>query len=80
MELLIRAVKAKENFVDNNFVIFWDFLMFCQIFLSPQVKRNAIISKKHGIYKLPQKLSNDLRLWILEKKEISGKSQNLLEL
>ena len=30
--------------------------MFQQIFLSPQVKRSVIISKKHGIYELPQEL------------------------
>ena len=40
--------------------------MFWQIFISPQVKRNAIISYKHGIYELPQKLSNNLRLKKLE--------------
>ena len=31
----------------------WGFLMLYQIFLSPQVKRSAIISNKHGIYELP---------------------------
>ena len=36
--------------------------MFYQIFLSPQVKRWAIITYKHGIYELPQELQNDLRL------------------
>ena len=30
-------------------IIFWDFLMFYQIFLSPQVKRIVIISSKYGI-------------------------------
>ena len=40
-------------------------LMFCQIFLSPQVKRMVIISNKHDIYELPHHLSNDLRLRIL---------------
>ena len=39
--------------------------MFYQILLSPQVKRCAIITYKHGIYELPQKLQNDLRLTIL---------------
>ena len=34
--------------------------MFYQIFLSPQVKRSAIISNKHGIYELPHELPNDL--------------------
>ena len=35
------------------FVIFWDFLMFYQIFFSPQMKRCAIIPYKPGIYELP---------------------------
>ena len=38
------------------FIIFLDFLMFYQIFLSPQVKRCAIITYKHGIYELPQEI------------------------
>ena len=40
--------------------------MFHQIFLSPQVKRCAIITYKNGIYELSQELSSDLRLTILE--------------
>ena len=32
-----------------SFIIFWDFLMFYQIFFSPQVKRCPIITYKHGI-------------------------------
>ena len=32
--------------------------MFYQIFLSPQVRRCAIVTYKHGIYELP----NDYRL------------------
>ena len=47
------------------FIIFWDFLMFYQIFLSPQEKRFGIIAYTHGIYELPHKLSNDLRFRIL---------------
>ena len=47
-------------------MIFWDFLLFYQIFLSPQVKQCAIISYKHGIYELPNELLNDLKLRILE--------------
>ena len=39
--------------------------MFYKIFLSPQGKRWAIISYKHGIYELPQELPNVLRLKIL---------------
>ena len=40
--------------------------MFYQIFLLPQAKRCAIIIYKHGMYELPHKLPNDLRLRILE--------------
>ena len=39
--------------------------MFYQILLSPQVKRRAIISNKHGVYELPHEFPNDLRLRIL---------------
>ena len=53
--------------------------MFYQIFLSPQVKRSVIISNKQGVHKLPHELPNDLRLSILENKEKSRISQNLLE-
>ena len=42
--------------------IFWDFLMFYQIFFSPQVKRWAIITYKHDVYELPDELPNNLRL------------------
>ena len=49
------------------------------MFLSPQVKRWAIITYKHGIYELPHELLNDLRLWILGNYEISGKSLNFIE-
>ena len=38
-----------------------------QIFLSPQVKRWAIITYKHRIYELPHGLTNGLRLRILWK-------------
>ena len=44
-----------------SFIIFWVFSMFYQIFLSPQVKRWAIISYKHDIYELSHELPNDLR-------------------
>ena len=40
--------------------------MFYQIFLSPQVKRWAIVTYKYGIYELPHELPNDLRLRILD--------------
>ena len=56
------------------FKIFWDFFIFGQIFLSPQVKRSVIISDKHGIYELPHELPNDLTLRILGNWKISGYS------
>ena len=45
--------------------VFWDFLMFNQIFFSQQVKRSAIITYKHGIYELPQEFPHELKLRIL---------------
>ena len=46
--------------------------MFYQSFLSPQVKRWAIITYKHGMYELPHELPNDLRLGKLENiREVS---------
>ena len=42
------------------------FMMFYQIFLSPQVKQCAIITYKHGVYELPHESPNDLRLGMLE--------------
>ena len=48
--------------------------MFYQISLSPQAKRCAIITDKHGIYELPDALPNNLRL-----SDISGKFLNSIE-
>ena len=50
-------------------------MMFCQIFLSPQVRRCAIITYKNDKYEF----SNDLRLTILGNLEISGKCLNPIE-
>ena len=61
------------------FIIFRDFLIFYQIFYSPQVERYAIITYKHGIYKLPHEFSNDFRLSILGNLEISRKCLNSIE-
>ena len=41
--------KYYQNEPTIIFIIFWDFLMFYQIFLSPQVKRCAIITYEHDI-------------------------------
>ena len=48
-----------------TFTIFWDFLMFYQVFLSPQMKESVIISNKQRTCELPHELPNDLRLRIL---------------
>ena len=52
--------------------------MFHQILLSPQVKHSVIISNKYSIYELLYELPKDLK--ILRNSEISGKSQNFIEL
>ena len=53
--------------------------MFYQIFLSPLVKRWAIVTYKHGIYELPHEWPNDLRLRILGNKEMLGKCPNFIQ-
>ena len=58
-------------------IIFWDILLFYQIFFSPQVKWSVIISNKHSIHELPHELPNDLRILGTEKS--IGKSQNFIE-
>ena len=45
--------------------IFLDFSILYQIFVSRQLKRNVILSNKHGIYELPHELPNDVKLRIL---------------
>ena len=42
----------KKIFQTIIFIIFWDSLMFYQMFLSPQVKRCAIVTYEYGIYEL----------------------------
>ena len=61
-------------------IIFWDILRIDKIFVSPQVKRLVIISNKHGTYKLPHELPNNLRLTTLENSEISRRSQKFVQL
>ena len=53
--------------------------MFYQYFLSPEVKRYAIIAYKHGIYEFLHELPNDLRLRISGNWEVSGKCVNIIE-
>ena len=46
-------------------IIYSNFLMLDQVFLSSQVKQSVIISNKHGIYdELPPELPNDVGLRI----------------
>ena len=45
------------------------------LFRSPEVKRSATISNKHGIYELSHALPNDLRFRILGNYETSRKPQ-----
>ena len=61
------------NVIDNTtmLIIFGDFQIFNQIFLSPNTKESVIIGNKHGMYELPHGSSNEL---------ISGKYQNFIEL
>ena len=61
LELFIKTENQKKIFQTITFIIFWDFLMFYQIFLSPQVKRSAVITYKNGLFELPRQLLNDLR-------------------
>ena len=55
---IIKSKKIADNQVPNV-------LMFYTRFLSPEVKRWAIITYKDGIYELPHKFPNELRFRIL---------------
>ena len=55
----------------NNFLRLFD--------VSPQVKRYAIITYKHGIYELPHELMNDLSLKILGNYQMPQKCINATE-
>ena len=50
-----------------------------QVFLSPQIKRWAIITYKHDIYQLPHELEKDLRLRILKNYKLSEKRVKFTE-
>ena len=71
--------KIKRSF-ENGLVEKRENLMFYQIFLSPQVKRRAIVSRKHCIYNLSHELPSELGLRILRNYEKSGKFQKFIEL
>ena len=57
----MKTRKTKESFVDKMSIIYWVLKTFCQMFLTPQMKGNVIITNKQTIYELPQKLLNNLR-------------------
>ena len=46
---------------------------------SPEVKRSAIITYKHGTYELFHEFPNDLNLKVLENYKILGRCVNLIE-
>ena len=53
-----RELSAVQILATIMEIMFWDFLILYQIFISPQVKRSAIISNKQGVYELPHELLN----------------------
>ena len=57
--------RKRKNYRQSLSYFFKDFLMFCQIFFSQQVKQCAFITYKRGIHELPHELQNDRRLKIL---------------
>ena len=59
---LFKSIVVRSH---NMVIIFWDFVMYDQIFLSPQVKLSVLVINKHGMYELPHELPNNLRLKIL---------------
>ena len=61
MALVKESGKNKNLVATIIFIIFLEFLMFYQIFLSPQVKRCVIITCKHVMY-VSCMLPNNLRL------------------
>ena len=67
--LLSPNLDLNDEFVRSrstiSFIIILDFLMFYEIFPSPEVKRCVIITDKHDVYELPHEFPNDLRLRIL---------------
>ena len=84
LKMMTKTKNTSHRYCINRpaitFITFCDFLMFYQIFLSPQAKRSVIINNKHGIFQLAHELPNDLRLRTFGNQEKSGKSQNFIEL
>ena len=72
----MKTYNARENFAENHFR---NILSLFHVLPSPQVKRFAIITYKHGIYELAYEMLSDLRCRILGNLEISGKCINPIE-
>ena len=53
---ICKVLRTPNGWTTISSIIFWDFLMFYQIFLSSQVKQTVIISDKHGIYEFAERL------------------------
>ena len=62
MKMRLKMKSGSNRYDTNRPTIIFIIFMFYQSFLSPQVKRWAIITYKHGIYELPHELPNELRL------------------
>ena len=79
IEAANKDVKSRINFAGNDGynILRIDTL---PIFFSRKLKRNVIITNKHGIYELLRDLPNDLRLRILGNYDTSGKPQNIIKL
>ena len=58
------AILTEDMISAIIFIIFWDFLIFYQIFLSLQVKRSLIVTSKQGIYEVLHELRNHLKLFL----------------
>ena len=54
--------------------------MLYEIFLSPQVKRIVIVSNKHGIYELPQRVAERLKVDLRLRKLRSSEKVEILQI
>ena len=63
--LISRILHNSQNFWIKQssimVIIISDLLMFDQLFLSPQVQQQMIVSNKHGIYELNLELPHNIR-------------------
>ena len=76
-DIAIITVKSIQTIM---VLTFWDFLIFHQFFILPQVKWSVFIGNKNDIYKMSYKLQSNLRFRILGNWEVLEKSQDFMEL